>query len=149
GIPPGNMTGANVAPELWSYGLRNPYRFSFDGCTSDLYIGDVGQDAAEEIDVEPAGKGHNNYGWPVREGSLCYRANSCSDAFVKPVAEYDHGTGIAVIGGYVYRGSSIPALRGTYLYADHSSEKIFSFEFRAGQAENQRVLSDEDRKSVV
>jgi glucose/arabinose dehydrogenase len=120
GIPPGNMSGG--LPEIWDRGLRNPWRATFDLCTGDLFIADNGNDDWEEINVEPAGKGHNNYGWPILEGTHCFPPyTSCTPpaGAVPPVYEYGHfGSGASVIGGYVYRGLAAPALRGTYFFAD-------------------------------
>jgi glucose/arabinose dehydrogenase len=142
GIPVGNMP--NAAPEVWDFGLRNPWRFSFDGCTGDLYIGDVGQDSWEEINVVPRGQGHNNFGWRVREGAHCFRANSCDNSgMIEPVAEYGRGTGVSITGGYVYRGSLVPGLRGTYFYADYDSGAFFAFEYDGGAITNQREISSE------
>ncbi|MCS6844707.1 MAG: PQQ-dependent sugar dehydrogenase, partial [Caldilineales bacterium] len=97
---------ANARPEIWAYGLRNPWRFSFDRVTGDLYIGDVGQNRWEEINFLPAGsRGGVNYGWKVMEGSHCYNAEACDrGGLTLPVAEYDHEQGCSVTGGYVYRG---------------------------------------------
>ena len=142
GIPEGNLPGG--APEIWDYGLRNPWRFSFDGCAGDLYIGDVGQDSWEEINVVPKGQGHNNFGWNVREGAHCYQANTCSfDGMVEPVAEYGRGVGVSVTGGFVYRGSLVPALRGTYFYADYDSGAFFSFRYSGGSITDERDLTEE------
>lgn len=115
------------AAEVWSSGFRNPFRFSFDHLNGALAIGDVGETAREEIDYRPqaAGGGRGeNFGWPCREG-LSAGPTSCSGAFTAPIFDYTHGNpgggaafGCAVIGGYVYRGSDIPALSGRYLYAD-------------------------------
>jgi glucose/arabinose dehydrogenase len=128
--PAGNLKDklAAAAPEVWDYGLRNPFRSSFDGCTGDLYIGDVGQDKWEEVDVEQAGEGNKNYGWNKIEGTHCYQpASGCDETgVVKPQVEYDHNAGKSVIGGAVYRGKAIPSLRGTYLYADYQSNTIWS-----------------------
>lgn len=129
-VPAGNLKDkmAAAAPEIWDYGLRNPFRSSFDGCTGDLYIGDVGQDKWEEVDIEKAGEGNKNYGWNKIEGTHCYKpASGCDEAGVtKPLAEYDHNAGKSITGGAVYRGSAIPALRGTYLYADYQSNTVWS-----------------------
>ena len=141
GIPDGNQTGSDVAPEIWDYGLRNPWRFSVDPCTGDVYIGDVGQGDYEEVDVEPRGSGAVNYGWDVLEATACFDANTCdSTDMVPPVVEYGRGDGECVIGGYVYRGSEIPSLRGTYIYGDFSSNRIWAFDYVDGAAENQRTL---------
>jgi glucose/arabinose dehydrogenase len=128
--PAGNLKDKlpAAAPEIWDYGLRNPFRSSFDGCTGDLYIGDVGQDKWEEVNVERAGEGQKNYGWNKTEGNHCYQPMSGCDetGITKPALEYDHGTGKSLTGGAVYRGKAIPALRGAYLYADFQSNAVWS-----------------------
>ncbi len=113
--------------EIWAYGLRNPWRFSFDRLTGNLYIGDVGQDAWEEIDYLPAGSpGGANFGWSYYEGMHAYRGSPPGEAkFVMPVAEYNHELGNAVIGGYVYRGQNLPAWWGVYLYGDYGSGRVW------------------------
>lgn len=134
-VPAGNPTTDPVKPEIWDFGLRNPWRFSFDLCTNDLYIGDVGQDAFEEIDIESPGEGNKNYGWRVTEGLHCFNPTNCdpNDAmFTPPVAEYPHTKGCSVSGGYVYRGKKIPGLRGAYFYGDYCSGKIWSFSWTKG-----------------
>jgi glucose/arabinose dehydrogenase len=136
-IPPGNLPGG--LPEIWDYGLRNPYRFSFDACGGDLYIGDVGQGAWEEIDVEPAGQGNKNYGWRVMEGTHCYNPAQDCDPTGKtlPVAEYSHNNpteGCSVTGGYVYRGTAIPWLRGSYFYGDYCTGNIWTLRYEGGVA---------------
>ena len=142
-VPPGNpYAGSGVnRPELWNYGLRNPWRFSFDRGTGDLYIGDVGQNAREEIDVQPAGSaGGENYGWNTMEGFSCYAAASCSQAgLTLPVLDYDHGQGCSVTGGYVYRGTALPTLRGRYFYSDYCAGWIRSFVYSAGVATDQQT----------
>lgn len=119
--------------EIWSYGLRNPWRFSFDRTTGDLYIADVGQNAWEEVDVAPTavqrGRG-NNYGWHTMEGKHCYPSDPCTNPGVLPWAEYPHADGACSIsGGYVYHGMAIPALAGHYLYADYCNGKVWSFAY--------------------
>jgi glucose/arabinose dehydrogenase len=106
-------------PEIWAYGLRNPWRYSFDRVTGDLWIGDVGQSDREEIDLQPAAStGGENYGWSIVEGTEPFQGDP-TDALLPPVYDYGHEGGeCAVTGGYVYRGSAIPALAGTYLFAD-------------------------------
>ena len=124
-IPPDNpfADGAGGAPEVWAYGLRNPWRFSFDGDL--LYIADVGQNRVEEVDVVDATTAAgSNFGWNVMEGGTCYASGeACSGAdrgFVDPVYTYDHsGDRCSITGGYVYRGSAYPGLFGTYLFADY------------------------------
>jgi glucose/arabinose dehydrogenase len=132
-IPPGNMTGAGVRPEIWDYGVRNPYRFSFDACNGDLYIGDVGQNVWEEIDIAPAGQGNKNWGWRLTEGMHCFNPQNCDmTGLSMPAIEYDHGLGSSVTGGYVYRGTAIPWLRGTYFYGDFESGRIWTLRFQNG-----------------
>jgi glucose/arabinose dehydrogenase len=113
-------------PEIWAYGLRNPWRFSFDSTTGDLYIADVGQGNWEEIDYLAAGSaGGANFGWNIMEGTHPY-AGSDSPGFVAPVAEYDHSAGgCSVTGGYVYRGKALPEWNGIYFYGDYCSGKIW------------------------
>lgn len=141
GIPPGNPFAAASPPfnAIWARGLRNPWRFSFDRAVGDLYIGDVGQDAREEVDFQPrASAGGENYGWKIMEGTLCGGGGSSgcpagvpacnSPVFKSPIYEYGHqGTGCrgTVIGGYVYRGAAYPALSGVYLYGDYCFGWLF------------------------
>ena len=118
---PGNL-GMGL-PQIWDYGTRNPWRFSFDRKTGDLYIGDVGQNLHEEVDVEPKGDGHKNYGWPIMEGLACLGGSGCKmDGLTLPITAYDHVNQQinSITGGYVYRGSAIPSLDGWYVYADHA-----------------------------
>ena len=130
---------AGMRPEIWSYGLRNPWRFSFDRLSGDLYIADVGQNAREEIDVSTDaaqfGRGLN-FGWKIMEGTACFSPSSgCNKTgLVLPVLDYGHGDGCSVTGGYVYRGSLVPALRGHYFYADYCSGWVRSFVLSGGQA---------------
>ncbi len=123
-IPPDNPFGN----EVWAYGLRNPWRFSFDRLTHDLYIGDVGQGAWEEIDFLPADSpGGTNFGWNIMEGNHPYSGGD-STGLTPPVAEYAHGSnpgGCSVTGGYVYRGQSLPEWQGLYLYGDYCSGIIW------------------------
>jgi glucose/arabinose dehydrogenase len=121
GIPRDNpfVNRSGARPEIWDYGLRNPWRFSFDPATRDLWIADVGQGDWEEVDHEPAGRGGRNYGWNRLEGSHRFNGDPPAGA-VGPVLEYDHSGGACtVIGGSVYRGGAIPDLRGAYLYGDY------------------------------
>ena len=114
--------------EIWALGLRNPWRFSFDRETGDLYIGDVGQSQREEIDFESRlDPGGRNYGWNTMEGSRCYQSSNCStDGLILPVAEYSHTSGCSVTGGYVYRGSRFPDLEGLYIYGDFCSGTVWA-----------------------
>ena len=121
--------------ETWDYGLRNPWRFSFDRSNGDLYIGDVGQDLYEEVDYEPHGAGGKNYGWNIMEGLHCYGSSTCNQAgLTLPVVEYSHQDGCSITGGYVYRGSEIPGLDGTYFYGDYCTGIIRSFSINQGKA---------------
>ena len=143
-IPPANpfVGRADARGEIWAFGLRNPWRFSFDRSSGDLWIGDVGQSAIEEIDRLPAGSPAGpDFGWRIMEGDACYDpAEGCSRmGLVLPVATYGHDLGCAVTGGYVYRGTAIPALVGTYLYADYCSGTIWGLD-AAGERPAPRVL---------
>ncbi len=123
---------AGARPEVWSYGLRNPWRFSFDRATGDLYIADVGQSNWEEINFAAADDGAGrgvNYGWNVMEGSHCYGADFCDQTgLTLPQVEYGHDQGCSVTGGYVYRGDAVPALQGHYVYADFCRGFVRSFQ---------------------
>lgn len=132
-VPPTNpfVNDSTAQPEIWAYGLRNPWRFSFDRETGDLYIADVGQNAWEEVNFEPAGHpGGRNYGWNVIEGTHCYpAATNCNrDGLTLPVIEYSHEAtgGCSITGGYVYRGEAIPSLQGRYLFSDYCSGEIWA-----------------------
>lgn len=127
----GDWNGQNVADEVWAVGLRNPWRYSFDRVTGDLWIADVGQNRVEEINVVRSGSpGGLNFGWPVAEGDDCFQGAGCDRSpFVPPVATYSHGAdGCSVTGGYVYRGQRFPALGGAYLYADFCSGRIWGLD---------------------
>jgi glucose/arabinose dehydrogenase len=139
GIPPTNPFIGDGLPldEIWAKGLRNPWRFSFDRMTGDIYIGDVGQDEREEIDFQPrASAGGENYGWKIMEGTRCGDGGSSgcpagvpachSPVFQLPIFEYDHSVGdCSVTGGYVYRGSAFPNLAGIYFYGDYCTGKLW------------------------
>jgi glucose/arabinose dehydrogenase len=130
-----------VRPEIWDYGLRNPWRFSFDAATGDLWIGDVGQNAYEEVDHEPAGSGGRNYGWNRREGLHPYAGGDRPDGAVDPVIEYSHASGgCTVIGGFVYRGQKIKGLRGAYLYGDYCAGWVRAARWAGGKVAEQRDL---------
>jgi glucose/arabinose dehydrogenase len=135
------FVGADGArPEIWDYGLRNPWRFSFDPATGDLWIGDVGQNAWEEINHEPADSGGRNYGWNRREGRHAFNGGERPNGAVDPVIEYGRdGGACTVIGGYVYRGQRIGGLRGAYLYGDYCAGWV-----RAARAPRGRVAQDRD-----
>ena len=132
---------AGALPEIWALGLRNPWRFSFDRETGDLYLGDVGQDWREEIDFQPAASGGGeNYGWSVMEGTQCYFPSCptgtppCGAPIYQPaIHEYLTSSGCSVIGGYVYRGCALPDLRGAYFFGDFCSKQVWSFRYDATQ----------------
>ncbi len=128
-------------PEIWAWGLRNPWRWSFDTQTGKLWAGDVGQDKWEEVDIVEGGK---NYGWRCYEGSHPFNTTGCGDSgnYVPPVVEYGHNSsgGFSITGGYVYRGSAIPALNGTYLYGDFGSGTIWGLSVEPGSSP-QELLS--------
>jgi glucose/arabinose dehydrogenase len=149
GVPDGNLaaqTGQDALPEIWAYGLRNPWRFSFDACAGDLYIGDVGQNTLEEIDFLPANTAAgSNFGWRVMEGPDCRPGeNGCNqNGLVLPVDSYGRQVGQSVTGGYVYRGSSIPGLRGVYIYADYQSARFFRFRVVDGQVTDRQEITNQ------
>ncbi len=132
GIPPGNPYRIilSLRSEIWAFGLRNPWRCSFDRMTGHLWVGDVGQDTREEIDVIPAGVGGLNFGWRPREGTIqtpfaAYAKETPVTPAVEPVYDYAHPTGNSVTGGYVYRGSKVPELQGNYLFGDYVSGRFW------------------------
>ena len=128
--------------EIWALGLRNPWRFSFDRQTHDLYIGDVGQNTYEEVDFQPANSaGGQNYGWNIREGKHPFADSSGSAAqFVSPVAEYDHSQGASITGGIVYRGIANPKLQGLYVYGDFTNGKLWGLRKTATGWRNKLLL---------
>ena len=149
-VPPSNpFVGKAGRDEVWAWGLRNPWRFSFDRATRDLFIADVGQNQAEEVDFQPANStGGENYGWNVWEASQRYRSGDAADSVVFPVAEYSHAGGAcSVTGGYVYRGAAIPALQGTYLYGDYCSGVVWGLQARDGAWATRQLLDTDLRIS--
>ena len=134
-----NVSGARG--EIWAFGLRNPWRIAFDREAGNLYIADVGQNQVEEINVVPASTAGVNYGWRITEGSRCYNPGSnCNrNGLTGPVAEYTHSEGCSVTGGLVYRGQSIPELRGHYFFGDYCQGWIRSFLFANGQISSNRT----------
>ncbi|MCB0570479.1 MAG: PQQ-dependent sugar dehydrogenase [Phaeodactylibacter sp.] len=134
-IPPDNpfVDDDSTADEIWALGLRNPWRFSFDRLTGDMWIGDVGQDSWEEVDFQPASSaGGENYGWRCYEGLAPYNSSGCgpSSSYVSPIHVYanNNSVGCSITGGFVYRGSAFPALYGKYIYADYCSGRFWSLE---------------------
>jgi glucose/arabinose dehydrogenase len=128
-IPAGNPFDgtAGARPEIWAYGLRNPWRFSFDRLTGDIFIADVGQGSWEEIDFEPAAGAGRNYGWRRMEGTHCFTPSSnCTDgSLVLPILEYPHSLGCSVTGGFRYRGTAVAGHHGTYFFADYCTGRIW------------------------
>jgi glucose/arabinose dehydrogenase len=117
-------------PEIWAFGLRNPWRFSFDRATDDLYIGDVGQNNLEEIDYQPTqSSGGENYGWDIMEGTECYNSTTCDKSgLTMPIHEYPHSLGCSVTGGYVYRGVDFPGMTGIYFFGDWCTGRIWGLQ---------------------
>jgi len=141
----GNSQG--FREEIYAYGLRNPFRFSFDAETGDLWVADVGQNRLEEVDVIKAG---SNYGWNIMEGTECFGSSSCNkDQFELPVFEYSHDIGESITGGFVYRGEDVPELSGAYVYADFVVGTVWSFEYDGSNVSNQMVLGELGSNSVV
>lgn len=130
----------DVRAEIWAYGLRNPWRFSFDPVTGTMYAADVGQNAREEIDLIEAGK---NYGWNIMEGSICtpgVNVNCNTKGLTLPIVEYARDQGITVIGGFVYRGSRIPDLCGAYLYGDFGSGRVWGLRHKKHKVVEKKLL---------
>lgn len=143
GIPADNPfagTGGG-AQEIWAYGLRNPWRVTFDMETGELWAGDVGQNRVEEIDLIVRG---GNYGWRLKEGEECFNpSNNCErEGLIDPVVSYSHAFGCSVSGGYVYRNSRLPSLHGAYVYADFCSGIIWAIRHSSGELQEQAVLAD-------
>jgi glucose/arabinose dehydrogenase len=146
GIPTDNpfVDVPRARPEIWAYGLRNPWRFSFDSRTGTLYLADVGQDRSEEIDIVTAGA---NLGWNIMEGGWCNAKSAAlcgRKDLIAPIVTYGHDEGIAVTGGHVYRGAAVPDLCGTYLYADYGSGRIWGLRYRDGRVLARQRLLDSD-----
>jgi glucose/arabinose dehydrogenase len=145
-VPPGNAFDRRGERgdrgdrgEIWALGLRNPWRFAFDRTAGLLYIADVGQNRWEEVDVAPATQAGLNYGWRTTEGAHCFLIPVClRSGLVAPVLEYDHSQGCSITGGYVYRGSRIPAIAGHYFYSDYCNGWLRSFRYVNGAATDRR-----------
>jgi glucose/arabinose dehydrogenase len=137
----GNSSG--YKQEIFAYGLRNPWRFSFDGSTGRLWCADVGQDAWEEVDIIENSK---NYGWRLMEANHCYNpsANCDTTGLTRPIWEYSHATGQSITGGYVYRGATVPTLEGKYVYADFVSGKIWALTYVPGGTSTNQLVVDTD-----
>jgi glucose/arabinose dehydrogenase len=153
-VPPDNpfVGRSGVLPEIWALGYRNPWRYSFDDlgpqATGALVVGDVGQDAREEIDYEPAGAGGRNYGWRLREGTIATRGVPPTpvefEPLVEPLVDYGRGRGQAVTGGFVYRGSGLPAeYRGRYFFGDFGSGRVWSLGLAVDADTREATMIDE------
>jgi glucose/arabinose dehydrogenase len=144
-IPPDNPFLGKIGSrgEIWALGLRNPWRFSFDRQSNDLYIGDVGQNTWEEVDFQPAlSSGGENYGWNIMEGYSCYNSSTCnSSGLVEPIFTYQTQVlGCSVTGGFVYRGSDYPGLLGIYFLGDYCSGRIWGLQNTGGSWASQMLL---------
>ncbi len=154
GIPNGNpYNGSNGRREIYSIGLRNPWRITFDRSTGDLWIGDVGQSALEEIDRAKKGTGAGaNYGWNVMEGDRCYPAGAnCAGLrqdFTDPIAVYSHDFGCSVTGGYVYRGRRYPVMKGGYFFGDYCSGNIWAIASGGGSPQSPELLIENSGASI-
>jgi glucose/arabinose dehydrogenase len=138
-IPPGNpfVGQAGKRGEIWAKGLRNPWRFAFDAPTGLLYVADVGQSSREEVNVVPASEPGVNYGWSIMEGTICYNATTCNQTgLTMPAHDYVTHSLLtcSITGGYVYRGSAIPGIRGHYFYSDYCAGFLHSFRYENGAA---------------
>jgi glucose/arabinose dehydrogenase len=150
GTPADNPFIDRGRPEIWLTGLRNPWRIRFDRATGDLWIGDVGQNALEEIDVARAGVGGLDFGWNVMEGSSCYRdpGSDCrTEDLTLPVTEYGHDLGCSVTGGTVYRGAALPALRGWYVFSDYCSGRFWIVDAAINEL-REPTLASESQRSI-
>ncbi len=146
GIPSDNPFAGNSAgfrEEIYAYGLRNPWRFSFDPATGWLWAADVGQNRIEEIDIIEKGK---NYGWNIMEGSSCFQPSTGCDTtgLVPPIWEYTHSLGQSITGGFVYRGPGVPELEGTYIYADFISGRVWALRYQGDISPESMLLQDTD-----
>jgi len=127
-------------PEIWAWGLRNPWRFSFDPITGYLWTGDVGQNKWEEVDIIEGGK---NYGWNIMEGFHCYRSATCdTTGLTLPIIEYDHDTGRSITGGYVYRSTRLSRLNGVYLYGDYVTRRIWGLKYSGNSIEEHALIAE-------
>lgn len=144
-IPPDNpFVDGGGAPEVWAYGLRNPWRFAIDAVDGMIYIADVGHADQEEVNVVPLGEGGFNFGWSDVEGTRCFHVVDCDlSNYTSPAVTYTHEEGLSITGGFVYRGDEIPELAGTYFYSDWVGEWIRSFEFVDGEVTEEKDWTEE------
>lgn len=143
-IPPDNpfVGQSGYREEIWALGLRNPWRYSFDLSTGDLYIADVGQNLVEEVDFQPADSpGGQNYGWNIMEGDRCYQSVNCdTSGLTLPIFTYTHTYGCSITGGYVYRGPNNPGMQGIYFFADYCSGRIWGLQ-KSGNSWTHQILT--------
>jgi glucose/arabinose dehydrogenase len=144
-IPPDNpFVDGGGMPDVWAYGLRNPWRFAIDSVDGLIYIADVGHADQEEVNVVPIAEGGYNFGWSDMEGTRCFHQQDCDPAdYTSPVVTYSHEEGLSITGGYVYRGDEIPELNGTYFYSDWVRQWIRGFEFVDGQVTEERDWTED------
>lgn len=145
GIPADNPYAGNregFREEIFAYGLRNPWRFSFDTQTSQLWAGDVGQNEFEEVDIITKG---GNYGWRLKEGERCYNPRKDCDNgnLIEPIHQYPRSDGVSITGGFVYRGSSAPLLQGKYIFADYSNGNIWALTFEGNKKTSNQLITNE------
>ncbi len=146
GIPADNPYAGNkegFREEIYAYGLRNPWRFSFDSKTGQMWVGDVGQNEFEEIDIVTKG---GNYGWRLKEASRCYNPRNDSDptnTLIDPIHQYPRSDGVSVTGGYVYHGKRIPALQGKYLFADYAKGNVWALSFNGANKTGNELLNSD------
>ena len=144
-VPADNPSfGPAALPKIWASGLRNPWRFSFDRLTGDLYIADVGQNRVEEVNFQPAGQGGQNYGWKFREGFERFAGDPRGLTLTDPIFQYDHSQGCSITGGYVYRGAALPALVGAYLFGDYCSGLVWTLRRADDESWRSEVLFGTD-----
>jgi glucose/arabinose dehydrogenase len=130
---------AGRRPELWAKGFRNPWRYAFDAPTGLLFVADVGEALHEEVDAVSASIGGLNYGWSIMEGLSCFNATSCNQTgLTMPILDYGHSPACSITGGYVYRGSAMPAIQGHYFYSDFCAGWLRSLRYQSGAAVDQR-----------
>jgi glucose/arabinose dehydrogenase len=141
-IPPDNpfskSSDKNIRKEIYAYGLRNPWKFSFDSETKNLWCADVGQNKWEEINIIKSG---GNYGWRCFEGNHSYNTTGCKGSYIFPVFEYSHKEGISITGGFVYRGKTFPELYGKYVYGDFGSKKIWALEYDGKSGTKNKLIT--------